>query len=197
MIQYNHEHKKEIGQKLLYSLVILFFSFVIFGLLIYFYRHEMKLAAQWSYENFGLWGMSALVFIGDFAVSPIPPDLILAVVAKSELSDHWFWIVLAMSFVSIFAGHMAWVTSKRFGRSRTAIRIFGHKLRNSKRYVRRFGFAGVLIGALTPFPFSITCWAAGIIEMNWRTFAIATLFRIPRFFIYYGAIAGASSLFDF
>ena len=49
----------------------------------------------------------------------------------------------------------------------------------------RWGVWTVAIGALSPLPYSITCWFAGIYNMPYRRFFLATLFRIPRIIAYY------------
>jgi membrane protein YqaA with SNARE-associated domain len=60
--------------------------------------------------------------------------------------------------------------------------------------VQRYGRLTVALGALTPLPFSITCWCAGGLGMPLARFLPVSLLRVPRYVVYYLAIAYADQL---
>jgi len=49
----------------------------------------------------------------------------------------------------------------------------------------RYGLYAVILAAFTPIPFSTVCWIAGIFEMDRKLFFIGTLWRVPRFLLWF------------
>jgi membrane protein YqaA with SNARE-associated domain len=60
--------------------------------------------------------------------------------------------------------------------------------------IDRYGYWAVALGALTPIPFSITCWSAGMLRLGFGRFLLVALLRVPRFVGYYVVIAYSSEL---
>ena len=50
--------------------------------------------------------------------------------------------------------------------------------------VRRYGAAALALGALSPLPFSICCWASGALKLRPDIFFVVALLRIPRVAFY-------------
>lgn len=159
------------------------------------YEAQMHAAAEWLLGTIGLGGLAAVLFVTDAIVTPVPPDVLLLVVAKSDLADDWARVVLLLGAVSAAAGNAAWLVGRWLGERALPPSVLVRVRLRSRWLVERYGAWAVALGALTPVPFSITCWTAGLLDMPWRTFAWGTLLRIPRFFVYYAAIANADELF--
>ncbi|MCJ8277901.1 MAG: VTT domain-containing protein, partial [Bdellovibrionales bacterium] len=90
--------------------------------------------------------------------------------------------------ISTGAGVVGWLIGKKLQHLsfvKKFLAYFGDEHRGA---IKRFGFWMVVLGALTPLPFSLTCWLAGIFKLPFQTFIVACAFRIPRFVIYYWAI---------
>ena len=130
---------------------------------------------------FGLWLTDTFTF-------PIPTDAYLVVAVAS--GAPWLPMMVAISLVSTFAGNCAyfvgpWLTRVPFINKRIeAFRPRGERL------FARWGVGAIAIAALTPLPYSVICWFAGIYKMSYKRFALSTLFRIPRMVVYYLLIAG-------
>lgn len=149
------------------------------------WEQELLAAVRWILDTVGLPGLCGVLFVSDSFITPFPPDALLVVVSKSGLRDQWPLIVLLFGVVSVVAGNVGWWLGGRLGSTRAPrayLRRFG---RMPHALVERYGRRAVAIGALTPVPFSVTCWAAGMLDMPWRRFWPVTLLRIPRFFLYY------------
>ncbi|MBN2090241.1 VTT domain-containing protein [candidate division KSB1 bacterium] len=70
------------------------------------------------------------------------------------------------------------------------VHYFTHKYQEKGEVLfQKYGIGAVILGALTPVPFSVVCWLAGLFKMNYFKFALATFFRIPRLILYYYLIA--------
>jgi membrane protein YqaA with SNARE-associated domain len=56
--------------------------------------------------------------------------------------------------------------------------------RNAWESVRRYGAGALALGALSPLPFSICCWAGGALRIRPSIFLAVALLRIPRVAFY-------------
>ncbi|MEZ4226880.1 MAG: VTT domain-containing protein [Polyangiaceae bacterium] len=153
------------------------------------YEAEMLAAASWVHDWIGFPGLMAILFMSDAVITPIPPDALLVVISKSELHENWAWLIAFTGCLSALAGCAGWALGRSAGRTRAARWLLRRRGQRVQALVQRHGKWAVALGAVTPIPFSITCWFAGIFEMRFRTFAPMTLLRLPRFFVYYVAIA--------
>lgn len=133
-------------------------------------------------ESFGLWGIAASFFIPDTTAIPIPPEPFLALGLAGGI-PYWK-IVLAASAGSILGGSLA------FGASRLLRRVpWVHKKLEARAetvhaLVDRYGVRAVVIGAVTPLPYSLIAWTAGVMGMPYRTFLVVSLLRVPRIAFY-------------
>ena len=60
--------------------------------------------------------------------------------------------------------------------------------------VARYGAWAVGIAALTPVPFSVVCWVAGFVRLDFVRFAPMALLRVPRFIIYFAALVFSDTI---
>lgn len=161
-----------------------------------FFADELLLATSWVNEQVGFVGLAAILLLTDSVITPVPPDLLLVVIANTDLSHHWWIYVPTLGVISSGAGILAWHLSARVGHTRLPRLIFGRFRERNAALVSRYGVLAVALGALTPIPYSITCWTAGILHVPVRRVAWVTLLRIPRFIGYYLVIAWSTHLLD-
>jgi membrane protein YqaA with SNARE-associated domain len=133
--------------------------------------------------------------VTDTFVGPFPPDSVLILIAASPYHKHWLWLLPAIGAVSTLAGCVGYCGGRFLSHKPWAQRWFGALHSKSEERVKRYGAWAVAIGAMTPVPFSITCWTAGLIRMEFRDFLPPALLRIPRYVLYYAAIAYFPRLF--
>lgn len=166
-------------------LVLLFGALGVAGKL---YEDELVALTEQVYETVGVIGLLAALLVTDAIISPLPPDVILIVIAKSDLQHAWQWLVPVTGVVSAAAGNLGWFVGYRFAKFPLANRwIQGLRDKHAKR-VQRYGRWAIALGAITPLPFSVTCITSGALGMPWRQMAPMTLLRIPRFLVMYGVI---------
>lgn len=157
------------------------------ALLAKFFFEPFQAIAKGTLATLGLPGVLFGLWLTDTFTFPIPTDtyLVVAVASQSPMIPT----MIAICIVSMFAGNCAyfvgpWLTKIKFiNRRIEAFRPKGEKL------FGRWGVGAVAIGALTPLPYSIICWFAGIYKMKYKSFFWSTFFRIPRMVIYYLLIA--------
>ena len=154
---------------------------------------EIREATWMITERFGFFGLALLLFCSDSLISPIPPELILMIVAKGPLAENWVPYVGVLGILSATGGVLGWWIGRRLGHLRFVNRVIGKFRQQNEDSIRRFGFWFVALGALTPLPFSITCWTAGALDVPLRPLVYAALLRVPRIFggyllIYYSDV---------
>jgi membrane protein YqaA with SNARE-associated domain len=58
------------------------------------------------------------------------------------------------------------------------------KVSKGKAFMNQYGLWALAIGALTPLPYSMMCWACGIVRVRFIPFFLISLLRIPRVALY-------------
>lgn len=155
---------------------------------------ELEAATSWLTNAVGYPGVFLGVWVVDTFTLPISPDLILAVIANPGSSLNTWLALTVMCIASISGGHVAYFLARRVGRVAWVQRHLHRSLPQGRALFKRFGFWAVAIAGLTPVPFSIVCWFAGLYEMRLGSFSAATLARIPRFIGWYYLILLGYSL---
>ncbi len=149
---------------------------------------ELLAFAEGIYHSIGVAGLLVVVLVTDTLVSPMPPDVVLVIMANSPLHAQWAVLLPVIGLVSALAGCLGW----QLGRSAAGTRRLGPwvmRLRARHEHtLRRYDGWAVVLGALTPLPFSIICITSGALGMRLSKLAPLTLWRIPKFVIFYWVI---------
>lgn len=141
---------------------------------------QLDLAIHYLTDRFGYAGPTVAVWIIDTFTLPISPDFILAVIAHpgSRLDP-----VLALSLISVasmVAGMCAYSLARLLAQVEWVQRRLARSSTRGHALFSRYGVWAVVIAGLTPIPFSIVCWLAGLYRMRPLPLALATVSRIPR-----------------
>jgi membrane protein YqaA with SNARE-associated domain len=173
------EHKKLILKAELLIVIGIFFSITASFI---FFREEMQWFAEWMVEQFGIFGLFILTLIMDTIIQPISPDMLTMGYSMADLN------VLTVSLVggiaSVIAGFLGY-TIGYFLEGKGIDKFIGRE-RYQKAHLLfvKHGFWAILIGSISPIPFSAICWSAGVFKMPWKFFCISVIMtRLPRFFL--------------
>lgn len=184
-----------IRENLLKALAGILIIAIAMGVLGFWFDAELTLCTNWVAEHIGFAGLCLIMLITDTLVTPFPPDILLIVIAKSELAERWYLYVVILGIVSVCAGMLGWGIGRWLGHIDFVRNRLGQFNGRQSDFIRRYGFWGIVLGATTPLPYSVTCWTAGIIGLRWTTvFAASVLFRIPRLILYYLLISLTGNL---
>lgn len=179
--------------KTLAGLAILFLALAVLG---YWFEEDMRIATNWVVDRIGFAGLCLILLVTDTLVTPFSPDILLIVIAKSDLADNWFPYVLILSLISVIAGMLGWCIGRRLAHLKLVQKLYGQFNEGQRNFIQQYGFWAIVLGAATPLPYSATCWAAGIMRIEWTTVLAASLFfRIPRVIVYYLVIASTSRFY--
>jgi membrane protein YqaA with SNARE-associated domain len=184
----NPELKKIFRKHIFRGLFFLLLLIALIFILALSFEPQLKSSADWLTQKFGILGIGFVVFVTDLIVSPIPPDAFLFIIGKSQLHSQWILWVPILGFISSIAGVCGWLIGKKLEHLKTVKRLLIYLGNEHHEAIKKFGFWILVLGALTPLPFSITCWLSGIFKLPFKSVFTACLLRIPRFIIYYWAI---------
>lgn len=180
------------------NLLILAVTVVVFVLLVWaaktYIGPHLERVSRYMTDTFGYPGVFVMTWLIDTFTLPAPPDVVLVFIAhpRSPLDPH---IALALvSIASVLAGICAFLIARRVGRIQWIQRRLERSFDKGHALFERYGVWTVVIAGLTPIPFSIVCWLAGIYRMALLPLALACLSRIPRFIGWYYLIKLGYSL---
>lgn len=175
-------------------------SLVVFALLalllVSHFKAELDLLTTTVFESVGVFGLVVLIFVTDTIISPIPPDGVLFLIANSKYHSSWGLLIPLIGVVSTAGGWLGYGLGRYFSNKSWVTQWFGAARVKAKRMILRFGPWAVALGAMTPVPFSITCWSAGLLHLPFRLVWKPCLLRIPRYVIFYAVIAYAPQLLN-
>jgi uncharacterized membrane protein YdjX (TVP38/TMEM64 family) len=174
------------------GLVLLFVALGVVGTV---FDTELLAFTSWAYARFGIGALVALLFVTDAVISPVPPQVVLLVIANSPLHAEWKLVIPGLALLSAVAGTCGYLMATRFGHTRFGHLMMGRLRAENRAVIDRWGTLGLVLCALTPVPYSVSCWAAGALHIRARSFVWVPLLRIPRVLLYYVVIAFADDAF--
>ena len=137
------------------------------------------------------------LLLGIFTVSEIvfgilPPEIFM-LIWKTKGDPVMYTINLTvLTLISYAAGILGYWIGLRFARTTFYHRVHQRWLAPYDQKLRKYGGFLVVVGAVTPVPFSATCMLAGSVNLNFRTFLLLTISRIVRF-AFYGTLVWVST----
>ena len=160
-------------------------SVVISLFLINSYVYNINEGLESITETFSRLGIFSFFFTSETLLGLIPPEIFIAWSKKTSEPILNLSILALLSYsgglLSYFIGKIA----LRIDSLKTYLEVkMAKHLKNSKKWG---GFL-ILVGALLPVPFSISCIAAGMIKYPFKNVVLFGLFRFARFAIYAWAI---------
>lgn len=144
------------------------------------FREPLLSVGRWFVDNFGGPGIAVGFFFPDAFTVPVPND---AFTAFGLWGGMPFWEVVAWgSLGSLCGGSVGWLIGRYFiARSERLAAFMRRRGGDQMRaQINRGGRWFLAVAAVTPVPYSITCWAAGATELPYWQFIVVSLLRIPR-----------------
>ncbi len=136
----------------------------------------------WIVGILGLPGLAAGLILGESTPLPIPGDAWLVAVAAGDAPVIVVGLTLGVS--SVAAGSLGYLLGPVLARlPYLRKRVEAHRARG-EAFFSQFGMWTVAIGSITPLPYALLCWTAGVCRMSYKRFLAATLLRVPRYLGY-------------
>ncbi len=137
---------------------------------------------NWAEElvaDYGYLGIFVVSFT-ESIIQPVPPDPFITGGTAFGLSP--INAALTATAGSVLGGLVGYFLGKFLGESFLKKYISDKHYEKGEILFRKYGILAVIIAAITPIPFKVICWMAGIFEMPVLGFLIAAFIgRLPRF----------------
>ena len=130
---------------------------------------------EWA-ADLGLPGLAILSFTEAIA-QPVPPEALTLPMFIAEQGNPLmiFLIWAVVTLTSVGGAMVGWWLGKVLGRP-VADRFINPKhVARLDRLILRYGDTGIFIAAVSPIPYKVLAWVAGMGEMDYRRFIIAGL----------------------
>ncbi len=144
---------------------------------------------EWAEEmvaDYGYLGIFVISFT-EAIIQPVPPDPFITGGTAFGLVPINAALVATIGSVS--GGLVAYILGKFLGEP-VFLKLFKKKwYEKGEILFRKYGIWAVIVAGLTPIPFKVICWLAGIFEMPVLGFILGAIIgRLPRFVImaYFG-----------
>jgi membrane protein YqaA with SNARE-associated domain len=126
-------------------------------------------------------GVLTFFFISEIFLGLVPPEIFIAWTGKLDLPWLYLSILALLSYLGGLCSYWIGIGITKIPRVHNYLEIKMEKqLKNSKKWG---GFL-IVVGALLPLPFSVSCMAAGIIEFPFKSVMLFGSLRLVRFLIY-------------
>ncbi len=168
-------------KKAFLPIVAVVIALVLFNKFVY----DINKGLQLMTETFSRTSLLIVFFISETILGLIPPEIFLA---WSKKTDDPILNVSILAVLSYFGGLVAYFLGKASLKI-NAVRIYLEvKMAQHLKNTKKWGGILVLVGALLPLPFAISCLTTGMIKYPFKNVALYGLFRFLRFAIYAWAI---------
>ena len=137
--------------------------------------------SDWAIVALGVSSFAEAIFF------PVPPDPLLVGVAIIQ-PNLAIWLGVLVTLTSVAGAVVGHWIGGRFGRP-IVDRFFAEsKVVRTERIFKRYGAWAILVAAFTPIPYKVFAILAGVLELDRRTFIVASLIGRGARFITLGAL---------
>lgn len=132
----------------------------------------------------------SIFFFSEVVFGIIPPVIFMTAwkLFMNVSLGSYVGLLSISALLSILAGFIGYYIGKNFSRSKFYKNLEQRYLGEYNKQLKKYGAFLVLVGALTPIPFSGTCMLAGSVDIPFRLFFWACSSRVF-YFVLYGYIA--------
>ena len=128
-------------------------------------------------EAFDVFGPASLFVLSftEAIVQPIPPDLLYIPMLVNAMGDTplvvWLWLVVTVA--SVLGSLVGYYIGERWGTS--LMKRFGQEkhLEKLEHLTATYGTMGIFIAAVSPIPYKVLGWMAGMGHMAKKPFIVA------------------------
>lgn len=132
-------------------------------------------------ETLPVYGVLTFFFVSETLLGLIPPEMFIA--WSGKLSNPWLYLGL-LALLSYLGGLISYWIGHVITKIPSVHRYLENKMEKQLKNSRKWGGFLIIVGALLPLPFSISCLAAGIIHFSFRNVMLYGSLRFIRFLIY-------------
>ena len=145
-------------------------------------------------------GDNMLLLLSIFTVSEIvfgilPPEIFMLIWKTKGILSEYIVNLTILTLISYGAGIIGYYIGYTFTKTPVYGKIHARYLAEYDHKLKKYGGFLVIVGAVTPVPFSATCMLAGSVKLPFRYFLLITISRIVRF-AFYGAMVWVTTSYS-
>ncbi len=126
-------------------------------------------------------GVLSFFFVSETLLGLIPPEIFIA--WSGKMPNPWGYLSI-LAVLSYAAGLLAYHLGRMITKIKSVHTYLEVKMQKQLKNSRKWGGFLIIVGALLPLPFSISCIAAGIIKFPFKIVVLFGALRLLRFVIY-------------
>lgn len=149
------------------------------------YVYNINDGLQTMTETFSKTSLLITFFISETILGLIPPEIFIAWSKKTASPVINLSILATLSY---FGGLTAYFIGKASLKIAAVKEYLEVKMAKHLKNTKKWGGFLILVGALLPLPFAISCLTAGMIKYPFKNVVVFGLFRFLRFALYAWAI---------
>ncbi|HNP17355.1 MAG TPA: hypothetical protein PKL31_02885 [Fulvivirga sp.] len=138
--------------------------------------------SRWPLLVYGVFTASEVIF------GIIPPELFMIWSIKHGIFETYVANVALLAIISYSAGVLGYYIGSQLRGVEFFKPIFDKYIRKYRNILNRYGGFLIIIGAITPVPFSAICMLVGATKFNFSRFLLISSTRFLRFAAYSVAI---------
>lgn len=132
-------------------------------------------------ETLPIPGVLLVFFVSETFLGLIPPEIFIA--WSGNMIQPWIYLGV-LAFLSYFGGLCSYWIGMGITKIPSIHNYLEQKMKKQLKNSKKWGGFLILVGALLPLPFSISCMASGIIEFPFKNVVLYGSLRLVRFLIY-------------
>ncbi len=160
------------------------------GLLVLFYVFEEYTNFNAFLEHIAKWPMAvyAVFIVSEVIFGIIPPEFFVKWSENHGLFNTYVANVTLLAVISYLSGVLGYYIGSKLGKVALFEPYFTKYIHKYKNLLRRYSGFLIVIGAVTPVPFSAICMLVGATNFNFNSFLLISLTRFLRFAFYSAAL---------
>jgi membrane protein YqaA with SNARE-associated domain len=132
-------------------------------------------------EILPVFGVLNFFYLSETILGLIPPEIFIAWAGK--MASPWYFLTL-LAGLSYLGGLTSYWLGQIFTKIPSVHNYLEVKMKKQLKNSKKWGGFLIVIGALLPVPFAISCMTAGLIKFPFKSVMLYGSLRILRIFIY-------------
>ena len=123
-------------------------------------------------------GVLGMVSFTEAIIQPLPPDLVYLPMLYDAMDNKplVFWYFVVVTLTSVAGSYVGYLLGQRWGRQLLDRFAKPKHVTKLEALTTKYGTIGIFIAAVSPIPYKVFGWVAGMGELDKRSFIIAGLF---------------------
>ncbi len=123
-------------------------------------------------------GVLGVVSFTEAIIQPLPPDLVYLPMLYYAMDNQplVFWFFVVVTLTSVAGSYVGYLLGQRWGRQLLNRFAKPKHVTKLEALTSKYGTVGIFIAAVSPIPYKVFGWVAGMGEMDKRSFIVAGLF---------------------